>query len=73
MYRTSHPVRIFSAALAAVVGIGLVATAGGALSEERSSQKDSSLQLVKLDPVIVTLHQSPRVASGCSDAPKVAM
>jgi hypothetical protein len=73
MYRTSHPVRIFSAALAAVVGIGLVATAGGALSEERPSHRDPALQLVKLEPVIVTLHPSPRVASGCSETPKVAM
>ncbi len=36
MYRTSHSIRILSAALAAVFGLGLVATAGGALREERA-------------------------------------
>ena len=72
MYRTSHPVRLFSAALAAVIGLGLVATAGGALSEEHA-QRTAHLQLIKLDPVVVTLHPAARIASQCSDAPKVAM
>jgi hypothetical protein len=72
MYRTSHHVRIFSAALAAVVGIGLVATAGGALSEERRPSS-TGLQLVRLDPVVVTQHSSAQIAAGCSEAPKVAM
>ena len=71
MYRTSHHVRIVSAAFAAVVGLGLVATAGGALSEERAPIV-SKLQLVKLDPVVVRLH-APRVAEGCSDSQKAAL
>ncbi len=73
MYRTPHQVRLFSAAIAAVVGLGLVATAGGALSEERAPLAATKLDLVKLDPVVITLHASPRVASGCSDSPKAAL
>lgn len=72
MYRTSHHIRIFSAALAAVVGIGLVAIAGGALSEERKPSS-TGLQLVRLDPVVVTLHSASRIAAGCSGAPKAAL
>lgn len=69
MYRTSHHVRILSAALAAVVGIGLVATAGGALSQPSGT----SLQLVRLDTVVVTQHSSARIAAGCGEAPKAAL
>jgi hypothetical protein len=72
MYRTSHHIRILSAALAVVVGIGLVATAGGALSEERKPSS-AGLQLVRLDPVVVTQHSPARIAAGCTEAPKVAM
>lgn len=72
MYRTSHSIRILSAALAAVFGLGLVATAGGALSEERVLPKAETLQ-VHLDPVVVRLHQPPHVAGACEQAPKASM
>ncbi|MGH6612058.1 MAG: hypothetical protein ACRECQ_17585 [Burkholderiaceae bacterium] len=72
MYRTSHQTRILSAALAAMFGLGIVATAGGALSEARASSA-ANLQLVKLEPVIVELKQSSKVAASCADAPKAAL
>lgn len=73
MYRTSHQIRILSAALAAVFGLGLVATAGGALQEERTASSAAGLQLVKLEPVVVRLHQPPRVAAACEQAPKTTL
>ncbi|HYM48536.1 MAG TPA: hypothetical protein VES91_08640 [Burkholderiaceae bacterium] len=72
MYRTSHPIRILSATLAVVFGLGLVATAGGALSEERATPTRAGLQLVKLEPVVIKPHQS-RVAAACEQAPKAAL
>lgn len=64
MYRTSHHIRIISAALAVFFGVGLVATAGGSLSEDRTMQIGSGLQLVKLEPVVVKPHDA-RVAAAC--------
>lgn len=72
MYRTSQSVRFLSAALAAVLGLGLVATAGGALREQRSFPK-ASLQVVHLEPVTVRLHKQPQVAAACEQAPKAAL
>lgn len=74
MYRTSQAARILSAALAAVLGLGLVATAGGALSERRSSPRAESLRVMHLEPVIVRLHKQPQVAAAaCDQAPKAAL
>jgi hypothetical protein len=73
MYRTSHSIRILSAALAAVFGLGLVATAGGALREERVLPKAETLQVMHLEPVVVQLHQPPHVAAACEQAPKASM
>lgn len=73
MYRTSHSIRILSAALAAVFGLGLVATAGGALHEERALPKAEALRVVHLEPVVIRLHQSPHVATGCEQAPKATL
>ena len=73
MYRTSHQARFLSAVLAAVFGLGLVATAGGALSVERATPTGAGLQLVKLETVVVTPHRSPKIAAACEQAPKVAL
>lgn len=72
MYRTSQSIRILSAALAAVLGLGLVATAGGALREQRSFPKAESLK-VHLEPVTVRLHKQPHVAAACEQTPKAAL
>ncbi len=64
MYRTSHSIRILSAALAAVFGLGLVATAGGALREERAPTKAEALQVMHLEPVVVKLHPAVAAFSG---------
>ncbi len=72
MYRTSQ-IRILSAALAAVFGLGLVATAGGALSEDRAPSRAAGLQLVKLEPVLVKPHQLPSMAASCEQTPKAAL
>jgi predicted membrane-bound spermidine synthase len=73
MYRTSQSIRILSAALAAVLGLGLVATAGGALREQRSFPKAESLRVVHLEPVTVRLHKQPHVAAACEQTPKAAL
>jgi hypothetical protein len=73
MYRTSHSIRILSAALAAVFGLGLVATAGGALHEERMLPKAETLQVMHLEPVVVRLHEPPHAAAACEQAPKASM
>lgn len=73
MYRTSQSVRILSAALAAVLGLGLVATAGGALREHRAFPKAESMKVVHLKPVVVRLHPQPQVAAACEQAPKAAL
>ena len=72
MYRTSHSIRILSAAGAAILGLGLVATAGGALHEDRALTRAERLPVVQLDPVVVRLHQ-PQVAASCEQAPKTAL
>jgi len=71
MYRTSHSIRILSAALAVVFGLGLVATAGGALREDGTSP-GARLQLVKLEPVVVTPHEA-RIAAACEQGQKAAL
>lgn len=73
MYRTSHPIRFLSAVLAAVFGLGFVATAGGALSGERLTPTVTGLQLVKLEPVVITPHPSRKTAAACEQAPKAAL
>ena len=73
MYRASNSIRILSAALAAVFGLGLVATAGGALREERVLPKTEALQVVHLEPVVIRLHQPPHIAAGCEQAPKASL
>ena len=72
MYRTSHSIRILSAAGAAVLGLGLVATAGGALHEERTLPRAETLQVVYLDPVVVR-PQQPQVAASCEQTQKTAL
>lgn len=71
MYRTSNQIRIASAALAMVCGLGFVATAGGALRDERAPSS-AGLRLVKLEAVVVTPHQS-RIAAACEQSPKAAL
>lgn len=73
MYRTSHSIRIFSAALAAVFGLGLVATAGGALRDEGALPAVASIQLVKLEPIVITPHRAASVTAACDQTPKAAL
>lgn len=73
MYRTSNQIRILSAALAAIFGLGLVATAGGALRADRAAPSAASLQLVKLDPVVITPHPPARIAAACDQPQKAAL
>ena len=73
MYRTSHSIRFLSAALAAVFGLGLVATAGGALHEERPVTRAESLQVVHLEPVVIKLRPASQIAASCAQAPKAAL
>ena len=73
MYRTSHSIRILSAAFAAVFGLGLVATAGGALHEERVSTKVQPVQVLHLEPVVVRLHPTSQFSAACEQAPKAAL
>lgn len=72
MYRTSHTIRILSAPLAVVFGLGLVATAGGALRED-GVLPTASMQLVKLEPVIITPQGATNMAAACAQAPKAAL
>lgn len=69
MYRTSSSIRITSAALAAVFGLGLVATAGGALRE--AQPKVEALPMIYMEPVVIRLHQPPHIAA--EQAPKTAL
>ena len=71
MYRTSHSIRMFSAALAVVFGLGLVATAGGALRDNGTSPV-AHMQLVKLDAVIIR-PQGTHIAAACEQGPKAAL
>ncbi len=73
MYRTSHSIRILSAAVAAVFGLGLVATAGGALRMERASATVEPLQVIHLEPVVIKLHPTSRLSAACEQAPKAAL
>ncbi len=73
MYRTSHSIRILSAALAAVFGLGLVATAGGALRVERALPKVEPLQVIHMEPVIIRLHQPSQLAAPGAQAAKAAL
>jgi hypothetical protein len=73
MYRASHSIRILSATLAAVFGLGLVATAGGALRVDRVLPTAEAVQVVHLEPVVIRLHQSPHVATACEQAPKASL
>ncbi len=73
MYRTSHSIRILSAALAAVFGLGLVATAGGALREERALPKAEALQVIHLEPVVIRLNPTSQLSAACEQAPKAAL
>lgn len=73
MYRTSRSIRILSAALAAVLGLGFIATAGGVLREQRVFPKAESLRVVHLEPVTVRLHKQPDVAAACEQAPKATL
>ncbi len=73
MYRTSHSIRILSAALAAVFGLGLVATAGGALHEERAMTRSEPLQVVHLEPVVIKLRPASQISAACEQAPKAAL
>ena len=57
MYRTSHLIRFASAAVAVVFGLGLVATAGGALHEERALPKVEPLPVIHMEPVVIRLHK----------------
>ena len=73
MYRTSHSIRILSAALAAVFGLGLVATAGGALRVERAPTTPEALQLIQLEPVVIKLRPTSQLSAACEQAPKAAL
>lgn len=73
MYSTSHSIRILSAAVAAVFGLGLIATAGGALSGERAPATLGPLKVIHLDPVVVKLHQASQLSAACEQAPKAAL
>ncbi len=73
MYRTSHSIRILSAALAAVFGLGLVAAAGGALHEERALPKAEPLPVIHMEPVIVRLHQPSQLAVPAVHESKAAL
>ena len=73
MYRTSHSIRFVSAALAAVLGLGLVATAGGALRVERALPKVEPLQVIHMEPVVIRLHQPSQLAVPAVQNSKVAL
>ena len=73
MYRTSYSTRILSAAIAAVFGLGLVATAGGALHDERAVTKAESLRVVHLEPVVIKLRPTSQISAACEQAPKAAL
>ena len=73
MYRTAHSIRILSAALAAVFGLGLVATAGGALRQERAPTRGEPLQVIHLEPVVIKLSPTSQLSAACEQAPKAAL
>jgi len=73
MYSTSHSIRILSAAVAAVFGLGLVATAGGALRVERAPTTFEAMRVIHLEPVVVKLHAASQMSAACEQAPKAAL
>ena len=73
MYRTSRSVRILSAVAAAVFGLGLVATAGGALRVERAPTAVGPLQAIHLEPVVIRLQPTSQLSAACEQAPKAAL
>jgi hypothetical protein len=72
MYRTSHSIRILSAAVAVVFGLGLVAAAGGALRIQRAPTGEP-LQVIHLEPVVIKLHPNSQLSAACEQAPKAAL
>jgi hypothetical protein len=73
MYRTSHSIRILGAAVAAVFGLGLVATAGGALRQERAPTKAEPVQVIHLEPVVIKLRPTSQLSAACEQAPKAEL
>jgi hypothetical protein len=73
MYRTSHSIRFLSAAAAAVFGLGLVATAGGALRVERVPTIFEPLQVIHLEPVVIKPQPASQLSAACEQAPKTAL
>jgi len=72
MYRTPHSIRFSSALLAAFFGLGLVATAGGALRAEQP-RTGAEMRLVKLDAVVITASEPMSFAAACDSARKTAL
>lgn len=72
MYRTPYSIRLSSAVLAVVFGLGLVATAGGALREE-NQLPFANMQLVKLEAVVIKPNASIGFAAACEQTPKAAL
>jgi len=70
MYRTPHSIRFSSALLAAFFGLGLVATAGGAL---RAAQPRTEMQLVRLDTVVIKASEPIGFAAACESSRKTAL
>ncbi len=73
MYRTSHSIRILSAAVAVVFGLGLVATAGGALRGERAPAAGEALQVIHLEPVVIKRQPTSQLSAACEQAPKATL
>lgn len=72
MYRTPHSIRFSSAVLAAFFGLGLVATAGGALRTEQP-RAGAEMQLVKLDAVVIRANEPVGFAAACESVRKAAL
>jgi hypothetical protein len=73
MYGTSSSIRILGAAVAAVFGLGLVATAGGALRVERARTAGETLQVINLEPVVIKLKPNSQLSAACEHGPKAAL
>ena len=72
MYRTSPSIRILSAAVAAVFGLGLVAAAGGALRVQRAGTVEP-VQVIHLEPIVIKLQPTSQLSAACEQAPKAAL
>jgi len=72
MYRTPHSIRFSSALLAAFFGLGLVATAGGALRAEQP-RTGAEMQLVRLDTVVIKASEPMGFAAACDSSQKTAL